>query len=422
MSSYNGLERQVARLLSRFPAIKQFAKFSYARLMYLKSKKSYRYKSDLQPIAIVDAGSKETFFGYYDKSPENFDGLILAQQSSRATKLLPSSNNHNIEVSIFDKNNNLMFKVPTKSYNWQQGCRAHWLDNDEFIFNDFDENINKYVSRVFSVSQKSKVKDFHYPVQDSFKKEYFIALNYQRLMTLRPDYGYRNLSNLSQDELQNLDNDGLWRVDYMTGEATPLIMLADLYKINPTPDFEQAVHKVNHVMISPSGENFIFMHRYLIGQRRFDRLYLADAQSGEMKLLSDYGMVSHCFWADDKTVVGYLRGPEGKDGYWLVDIESGQFTALAHEQLSGYGDGHPHVVGDWFVTDTYPDKARMQHLILCNWKTGEVKEIGEFFHSFDYSGETRCDLHPRLSIDGKTVFFDSVFSGQRQLYKMEISN
>ena len=34
--------------------------------------------------------------------------------------------------------------------------------------------------------------------------------------------------------------------------------------------------------------------------------------------------------------------------------------------------------------------------------------------------ETRCDLHPRMSHCNRFVFFDSVFSGKRQLYRMEL--
>ena len=132
-------------------------------------------------------------------------------------------------------------------------------------------------------------------------------------------------------------------------------------------------------------------------------------------------MVSHCFWADDSTVLGYMRGPNNKDAYWLIDIESGSFEHFANGALDKYGDGHSHVVGDWFITDTYPDKARMQYLKLCNWKTGEIKNLGEFFHGFNYSGETRCDLHPRMSSDGQYVLFDSVFSGKRQLYRMDLN-
>ncbi len=61
----------------------------------------------------------------------------------------------------------------------------------------------------------------------------------------------------------------------------------------------------------------------------------------------------------------------------------------------------------------------MQHLLLCNWKSGEIRRLGEFFHGFAYFGETRCDLHPRFSPDGKKIYFDSVFNGRRGLYVME---
>jgi Tol biopolymer transport system component len=63
----------------------------------------------------------------------------------------------------------------------------------------------------------------------------------------------------------------------------------------------------------------------------------------------------------------------------------------------------------------------MQNLILINMRNNEIIEVGEFFHGFKYKGETRCDLYPRFSPDKKYAFFDSVFSGRRQLYKMELS-
>src|SRR5690606_9534737 len=131
------------------------------------------------------------------------------------------------------------------AYNWQQGCRAHWLDEDQFIFNDFDSEREAYVSRVYSVAEKKQVRFFSYPIQDSFEKQYFISLNYQRLMTLRPDYGYRNLPNLSQADLSNLQDDGLLRVDYETGEAKTLITIEDACKVKPVVEFDRAVHKFN---------------------------------------------------------------------------------------------------------------------------------------------------------------------------------
>ena len=416
MSSYNPLERTIARFLGRFPIVKQLAKASYSHLVYFRSKKNYKSQSVTTPVSFTTHGDN-SFFGYYDKSAENSKGWVIACTTSNTTSAFPSLSQR-VNLIVFDPDGEVLLSQEISAYNWQQACRAHWLTDDLIIYNDFDSQTQHYVSHVLSVEQKRIVKSFEHPVQDSFKTDYFLSLNYQRLMTLRPDYGYRNLPNLNEVELSNLKQDGLWKVDYETGKAELLISLEKACEYKPKAEFEQGTHKFNHAMISPNGERFIFMHRCLVSGRRFDRLFLADVATGDLKLLADYGMVSHCFWADENTILGYMRGPGEKDAYWLLDITTGEFTQFGAGKLEKYGDGHPHVYGDWFVTDTYPNKARMQHLILCNWKTGEVKEVGEFFHGFEYAGESRCDLHPRFSADGKAVFFDSVFTGKRQLYRM----
>lgn len=418
MSNYSPFERAVSRGLARFPFIKQFVKEVYSRVVFILNRKSYKEKSIAEPTSLSVEGLA-SFFGYYDKCPENEKGLILAYSTHTDSSKTPSLLQP-VDILVFDEAGKVLFCLPINAHNWQQGCRAQWLDDDFFIYNDFDGDAKAYISRVFSVSDRREIKTFSYPVQDSFKRDYFISLNYQRLMTLRPDYGYRNLPNLDAATLADLKADGLWKVDFTTGEAKLFISIADACRLKHDDAFGSAVHKLNHVIISPDGSQFIFMHRFLVDGQRFDRLIVASSETAEMRLLADYGMVSHCFWADNDTVLGYLRGPNGKDGYWLLNVNSGEFTELPCIELGKFGDGHPHVHGDWFITDTYPDKARMQHLLWCNWKTGEVKEVGEFFHGFEFNGESRCDLHPRLSPDGKSVYFDSVFSGQRQLYKMDL--
>ncbi|CAM4188496.1 glycosyl transferase [Vibrio neonatus] len=416
--SYNPLERAIARVLARVPFIKQFAKDSYSRLMYLKHKKSHKYKSDMIIERIAQDTKGETFFGYFDKSPRSSNGYTLVHKASGNTSNLPRAD-VSIKLCVYNASDELILEVDSCAYNWQQGTRAHWLDGDRFIFNDFDTVTGKYVSRVYSVSKKMQICRFEYPVQDSFMANYFLSINYRRLMALRPDYGYRNLEVLSKDELENCHDDGIWKIDIDTGSSQLLITIDNVKEIEKASDFDDTIHKLNHVMISPSGKQFIFLHRYYVGKRRVDRLMLAKNDGSEIKTLAKHGMVSHCFWINENTILGFMRGPNDKDAYWLIDVCSGAFSHFAEGKLDKFGDGHPHVVGDWFITDTYPDKARMQYLILCNWKTEEVRILGEFFHGFSYKGETRCDLHPRLSIDGRFVYFDSVFNGKRQLYRIK---
>ncbi|TWI76905.1 hypothetical protein LZ24_00527 [Desulfobotulus alkaliphilus] len=420
--NYNFFERSASKFLSSFPVLKKTIKIIYQRITFLFYKKPFYFKSSCSFYSLHN--EKESYFGYYDKSPLNSSlnhYLFCCTQEETTGK---PSYNKQVEIVLQAVNNAAIVKVFfSKAYNWQQGCRAHWLNEDLFFFNDFDAENKKYISLVFSKDSLQEVRAFDFPVQDSYGTEFFLSLNYRRLMALRPDYGYSNLPVLNDTELADTTNDGIWRIEYETGKSRLLVSLNDMCAVNYRSEFDTAVHKTNHVMISPAGDKFIFMHRFFNkSKQRFDRLMLADSESGKLSCLADYGMVSHCFWADENTVLGYLRGPGNKDAYWLIDIHTGKFSHFGNGVLDKYGDGHPHVHGDWFVTDTYPDKARMQRLILANWKTGEVKELGEFFHGFKYDGETRCDLHPRFSPDGKSIYFDSVFDGKRRLYKLDLES
>jgi hypothetical protein len=420
--SYSSLERLLARQLARMPFVKRVAKRLYTRLVFFVHKKAHVFKSQFSVRPVIEGGHGESFFGYYDKSPATKSGLVIAHiVENLTTKNIPHPDVR-VTVSVTKKGAcEPLFQTFTKVYNWQQGSRAHWLNDDLFIINDVDTVREMYVSKVFSVSQKTQLKEFDHPVQDSYGTKFFLSINYRRLMAMRPDYGYRNLPPLSEADIKkNIANDGVFKVDFETGTTCLLVSIERVLKVNPCDDFNGALHKINHVMISPNGEQFIFIHRYLIKGRRFDRLMIASADGMEIKLLASNGMVSHSCWVNNNTVLSYLRGDDGKDAYWLIDLDSGRFKRFSNKVLDELGDGHPHVCGEWFVTDTYPDKSRMQKLILCNWRTNEVVEAGEFFHDFEYSGETRCDLHPRLSPDGTQVYFDSVFSGKRQLYCLEL--
>lgn len=419
-TNYNNLERLTARCLTYLPVVKFLSKYIYTRVMYLINRNDINYLSTTKVVRFCN-DDRESFFGYYDKSPISQDGYILVHLSTRPTYKKPSAYEP-ITVALFSPGNTdkPILEISTSSYNWQQGARAHWLNDDLFIFNDFDSSQKRIIARVFSKSSLKEVKRFDWPVQDSFKEHYFLSINYRRLLTLRPDYGYRNLPPLSRKELSDISNDGIWKINYLNGENKLLYSFEKICSVAFRNDFKKALHKVNHVMISPSGKNFIFLHRYYLKNRRFDRLLLGRSSEGDLKLLSDNGMVSHCFWVDDNKIIGYLRGPDNKDAYFIIDIKTGVFKRC-DDSINVYGDGHPHINGDHLALDTYPDKARIQHLLLNNFEKNEIRELGKFFHSFKYHGESRCDLHPRFSPNGESIYFDSVFDGFRRLYKVDIA-
>ncbi|MCR4081611.1 hypothetical protein [Providencia stuartii] len=418
--SYNSIEIFIARILARSPAIKQKLKKIYSHLSYYIYKKKYKYNSDFE-INEISKENNETFFGYYDKHPDNGHGLVIVHCTSNSTKVLPRHVD-SIAINIYSINEKkfiLNTPIITTAFNWQQGSRAHWLNSDHFIYNDFDQITKEYCAKVYSVSQQQVVKKITKPVQDSYKDKFILSICYKELARLRPDYGYfKHVDNYNNRP----EHIGIWKNDLTNLETKLILSLNDIIKFKSNLSNTSFEHKVNHVMISPNGQNFIFMHRYFNSTgTRFDRLILSDCNGNLLKVLADNGMVSHCFWYNDNTILAYLRSTNGKDSYWLIDINSGNYTGFEPWCNKIRGDGHPSVLNNLVITDTYPDKSRMQSLYLSPKNSNLEYKLGEFFHGFDFNGETRCDLHPRFSLCGNYIFFDSVFSGKRTLYYINIT-
>lgn len=410
----------ISSLLSKTPGLKQLIKYVYIHIIAIVYYKCYRIRllsNELKGVGSVNLNCSETFFGYYDKSPENEDKCIIVHETELSTRQVPDPAIPLKIVLINAKTQECRTIGNSFSYTWQQGARTQWLNKDLVIYNDFREG--RYVAVVWSMDQTREVRQFDFPVQDAFGTEYYLSINYRRIMNLRPDYGYRNLPLLSDEEIRDLQNDGIRKVNYHSGKCVLVHKLQEIIDCNYKPIFDKCLHKVNHVMINKTGTGFIFIHRYYQNKRRYDRLMYSDFKS--LKVLVDDGMVSHCCWINDDMVLGYWQVKD-KDGYYICDVPTGRITECPGMNGLGVGDGHPSCYKDWIVFDSYPDKSRMQKLFLYNMSSAKVIPLLEVYQSPRFMNQTRCDLHPRFSPDGKLVFFDTVYSGKRQLCYVDVSS
>lgn len=420
MARFTQKERFLASFLSSFPKLKGKIKVLYIRVNSIIYRKNYKQRlhiSQIKKINLIEplSPSNETFFGYYDKSPENKIGDVIFNETTAPTSKNPTSNKE-IWIKIVNLiSHNIEIAGDSFSYNWQQGCRAQWINDDLLIYNIFDQR--RYKAIVVNPRTHNVHRTYDYPIQDGYKMQYYLSINYERIMALRPDYGYRNNPLLTETELRSTNNDGIWKVDYQTGAALLILDLNTITAISPKSIFATSLHKVNHIMISPNGEQFIFIHRWYEGKIRHDRLMLYDFKT--LRVIADENMVSHMCWINDHTLFGYLRH-DAKDGFFFIDIHSMTFTPCNALNKLGNGDGHPSCHDEWIVVDTYPDKSRMQHLFLYNFKTNKIYQILEVYQNVKFQGESRCDLHPRFSPHGNRIYFDTVYTGKRRLAFIDI--
>ena len=416
---YTKQERVVATMLARFPVLKSYIKLFYQKISYFFYKKKYTFKSKYF-IKSINTKGGESFFGYYDKSPINIaNKYVILHAPEESTKAIPNSRKP-VNIVLWDIAKDT-YKCIDKSYsyNWQQGSRLMWLNNIEFIYNDYDMVADTYTSKIYNLDKDVfKVVDF--PIYDCHQNEFALSLNFDRLNILRPDYGYRNKININSIDWSNNSDDGIYFIDLKNNTSELIISFQDVIDIHHKESMDHARHKFNHIMISPNGKKFIFLHRWLVGERKFDSLIVANIDGSEIRCINDNEMVSHCFWKGDEHVFGFMRGDLCKDKYYMINIYTGKASIIGNGLIDCFGDGHPYVSGDFVIFDTYPNKARMKDLYLYSFSLNSLNKLGEFYEGFEYMGENRCDLHPRLSPDGKIVFFDSVHTGKRKLYSLSL--
>jgi hypothetical protein len=357
---------------------------------------------------------EECFFGYYGLQPWSKDGrrhLLHRRREGRAA----------IEICVHDAvSGTVTVLAETRAWNYQQGAMTQWLDLDGVESVVFNDVIGRQLG-CRMIGADGRETALNWPIQALRPgTAEAISLNYRRLAQLRPEYGYHvEVDNFAPDQV--LESDGLWCLRLDTGQAQLCVSLRELAEAAPAAMTGDR-HKVNHVVYSPRGGQFAFLHRWLGPRGKFSRLYVAKADGTNLRLLLDHRMVSHVAWRDDATLLAYARAPERGDRYYLIDVSTGSYEVLGEGTLDRFGDGHPSYSPDrrWVVTDSYPDRSRMSRLILCNVDNGRVVEVGAFHSPLRFDGPNRCDLHPRWSPSGTEISIDSVHEGRRGIYAINV--
>lgn len=345
------------------------------------------------------------FFGYYDKP-------CVAYEKTLSHRLNEDNFDYKqvVDIMIDDK------VVSTSSaWNLQQGSMSTWLDEKHIIHNDFDGN--KFISKIVNIDTlESIIIDF--PIYSVSKnKKFALSLNFSRLAKLRKDYGYFNLP---YNKLPNNKDDGIYYVDLIDNASYLWLSLEDIINFKTKDNMIGAIHKVNHIDMSPSSDKAIFLHRWFVGQKKYTRLLCVDIATKNLTLLADNDMVSHMCWYKNDVVFGYLRGNNNKDGYFFIDMKGNQ-KQFENDLL--VDDGHPTVLNErYIVTDAYPDYTCKSKLMLIDLENITVKVIGRFYSYKKYQDDKRCDLHPRFDKEGNSLTIDSVCNGKRNIYHIDLSH
>lgn len=405
--------------LEQFPVIKRTAKRVYQIASVVTSNEKFKSEGDITKVSPDDG--YEYFYGYYDKSPwDATDRYLICIKVKQAYKSVAPKEPGVVGV-IDTQDGNKFIKIrDTYSWNVQQSCMAQWMGPDfrtRIIYNDFRDG--KYCSVIYNWENKNEEKVLPLPVYDVSRDGSFaLSLDFNRLHRMRPGYGYSNLPDTTKG-IMCPNQTCIWKMDIPTGKVTELFKYTDFAAFEPDETMGGAEHKVNHLMISPSGKRFMVLHRWFKKGRKHTRLVTVNVDQTDMYNLSDDVFVSHCYWKNDSEILSFLRKKETGDHYYLLKDKTQEYKML-WEELNTDGHCSYSPDGKFIITDTYPNRKRLASVYLCTEEDNCSRRIARVFTPFKYDNDCRCDLHPRWNHKGDKVCIDSVHGGKRGLYMISI--
>ena len=383
-----------------------------------------RSEENLPPVRAITRGPKFHWFGYYDKLEFDPTGRYVLGMEVDFEHRSPRPDDV-IKVGMVDtQDGDRWIELgETRAWNWQQGCMLQWLPGSktEVIYND--RQGDRFVSHILDVKTRKKrmLPGPIYAVSPDAK--WAVSPDFRRLNDTRPGYGYAGLPD-PHAHIAAPDRAGIWRMELSTGKSELILTFAQIASIpNEHGNFEGAKHWFNHLLVSPDGSRFIFLHRWRgpkEGRSFATRLFTVNSDGKDPYIVDPRGKTSHFIWRDPRHILAWAWHPSHGDKFYLYRDRSDKVEVVAPNVMTE--NGHcTYLPGNrWILNDTYPDKQRLQHPYLYNIETGKRYPLGHFHSPPQYTGEWRCDNHPRFSPDGRSVVIDSAHSGGRQLYLIDV--
>jgi hypothetical protein len=380
----------------------------------------------LPPVRAITRGPKFHWFGYYDKLQFDPSGryalgmeVDFEHRSPRPDDVIKIGM---VDLEDYDRWIEL---GESRAWNWQQGSMLQWLpgSNSEIIWND--RQGNRFVSHILDV-KTGKKRTLSAPVYAlAPDARWAVAPDFRRLNDTRPGYGYAGLPDPNQHLLAPEDA-GIWRLNLRSGKQQLILSFAQAVKItDPSADWTGAKHWFNHLLVSPNGSRFIFLHRWrgpTEGKGFATRMFTANPDGTGLYVLDPFGKTSHFIWRDPRHVLAWAWHPSHGEKFYLYEDRTASVQVVGPEVMTVNGHCSYLPSNRWILNDTYPDKQRNQNPYLYDTREGRRVPLGHFHSPPEYAGEWRCDLHPRFSPDGRKVIIDSPHGGQgRQMYLIDVS-
>lgn len=387
------------------------------------------------PIKRITSQPGYHWFGYYDKIQCDPTNRYVLGMRTMFEHRSPTPDDV-IEIGMVDLLDHCKWirLGESRAWGWQQGCQLQFIpgSSDEVLWNDREGD--RFVCRIMNIKTRRQrtIPWTIYALSPDGK--WAVTTDYRRVNDMRPGYGYAGIPDPNEDVLAP-DNSGIWKIDLRTGEGKLIISLAQAVAIPNSLDesFTEAKHWFNHLLVSPDGKRFIFLHRWRYSDAEQNapyggvggfgtRMFTASAEGADLRVIDPYNYTSHFIWRDPSHIMAWTRLPEKGDGFFLFEDSPTENIIQAGKDVMTLNGHNTYLPGnDWILNDTYPfNERRLQSVYLYHEPTNQRIPLADLHSPVEYQGEWRCDTHPCSTIDGNFVIVDSPNWDGRQMYLLDI--
>ncbi|MDC1047414.1 hypothetical protein OAQ96_01860 [Alphaproteobacteria bacterium] len=387
---------------------------SLRRIFLFREKKNFFIKN--LHINEIKLKNSDIFFGYYDLDPFNqkLNEVLIHIKSKKTNKVsLAKYNLITKKICIFDT---------SELWNFQFGARLSWLKNNKISANKtYNGEAKNYIWKLENNKISiSTIIDF--PIFDwNYDASKGLTLNFFELDKFRKGYGYLS------DKVKNpIKNSSLYIYHIVSNTLEEVITLFQAKKKifynkkNPNIYNEH----FNHPKWSPDGSSFLVLYVFNTDINRQTKLIYYNISLKKMKIWSneDSEIISHFCWVSNNEFIFSGKMINTNFGYFRGFIDSHKFLKI--NEITIPSDGHPsfNISSNTMVLDTYPDRYSEQNLYYLDFTVNKFVKICSLLSPLKYIDNNKCDLHPRITKNGKMIIIDSSYTGDRTILIIEDFN
>ena len=431
---------------------------------------NYKLSNYVTKVFETPSTNCSEWFGYYNYDTLNDNQTKLLCGRSMVDGVNPSKY-ISIELGYYDIPSGLWHHIgESDSWNWQQGAMLQWLDNEngkEKVIYNCSKN-GHLISRIHNL-KTGENRDIDWPIYGitpDGKKS--ITLDLERSYWCRA-YHYQSVANYKKDG-RVYEDDGIYEIDLDNNTKKTIITIQDIINTDYRPYFAEQKHWLEHIMISPSGKRFCFLHRFspINNIMSYEtRLFIANIDGSDLQCINGWDRVqwSHFGWCGDESFTIYTCYPSRlktfptnviltRERFSIKEISKiiirKSISYLPHKLAVSLGsahssyqfysycnnmfklqydiapkqsriDGHPSFTSDgsFMITDTYGDKQSWQSLYLYDLKTKKSITLARFFAFYNKKAAS-CDLHPKLCVNNNYIVVDTAYNDKHHMVVLKI--